>query len=202
LDDLNVCVGGTINVLEAAIKLQPMPLVVLTSTAAVYGNESYSGDTAPISPYGAAKLAAEEYVRMYGRLYGLQYKIVRFFNVYGPRQHKYVMYDTLRKLRDNSSELKLLGDGTEYRDYIYVLDALDQLLAAPVGYEIDIATGIPTRTSEVARQLCALRGCQPSILYDGPWKGNIKYLVCPFKRLVKVPLSEGLYKLVQWFDSQ
>ena len=89
-EDAAVNVGGTVNVLQQAAQ-HGAEKVVFASSVAVYGDPQYqpcdeSHPTQPLSPYGLSKLAGEMYVQLFSRLYGLRYTILRYGNVYGPRQ--------------------------------------------------------------------------------------------------------------------
>jgi UDP-glucose 4-epimerase len=136
-EDAQVNVVGTVNVLEAARKHHAQ--VVFSSTGgAIYGEcTEPAGETAPllpISPYGVAKLAGEEYLRGYNRLYDSQHVSLRYGNVYGPRQDPHgeagVVAIFLGALADDQAP-KIFGEGTQTRDYVYAGDvARATLLAA------------------------------------------------------------------------
>jgi UDP-glucose 4-epimerase len=105
------------------------------STSAIFGeahavlHEDY-GPLAPISFYGASKLAAEAYISTYAHLYGLRAVMLRFPNVVGERATHGVIYDFLRKLEKNPRELEVLGDGNQTKPYLYVADLVDAILVA------------------------------------------------------------------------
>jgi UDP-glucose 4-epimerase len=105
------------------------------STSAIFGethavlHEDY-GPLAPISFYGASKLAAEAYISTYAHLYGLSAVMLRFPNVVGERATHGVIYDFLRKLEKNPRELEVLGDGNQTKPYLYVADLIDAILVA------------------------------------------------------------------------
>jgi len=136
-EDAQVNVVGTVNVLEAARKHDAQ--VVFSSTGgAIYGEcrkpASETAPLLPISPYGVAKLAGEEYLRGYNRLYNSEHVSLRYGNVYGPRQDPHgeagVVAIFLGALADGQSP-KVFGEGTQTRDYVYVGDvARATLLAA------------------------------------------------------------------------
>ena len=117
----------TFRLLEALRTCELRPRLVNTSSAAVYGNPvrlpiTETDPTVPISPYGVSKLAAERYVAVYSRLYAMPCSSVRLFSVYGPRQHKQVVYDLLDRLASDPEQLDVIGDGTQQRDFVYVED--------------------------------------------------------------------------------
>jgi UDP-glucose 4-epimerase len=128
VDDADVNVLGTVRILETA--RQHGAQVVFASTGgAIYGEcEVAARETSalePLSPYGTGKLAAEEYIRSYNRLYGTRHVALRYGNVYGPRQDPHgeagVVAIFLGALA-RGEQARIYGDGTQTRDYVYVGD--------------------------------------------------------------------------------
>ena len=127
--DCDVNISGTVNLLEACRKTN-VKRVVFSSTAAVYGNVTTlpvveSDSTVPTSFYGLSKLTCEQYLALYSKLYGLEYVVLRYANVYGERQgdggEGGVISIFIRKINQGESVL-IFGDGTQTRDFIYVGD--------------------------------------------------------------------------------
>ena len=156
-DDLAINVGGTINVLEEARRIEPSPAVVFTSTNKVYGPLDELGlrrgargyepaddvlrargisERQPLefcSPYGCSKGAAEQYVLDYSHSYGMRTCVVRMSCIYGPHQHGnedqgWVAHFLRSVLR--REPITVFGDGLQTRDLLYVDDLIDALLAA------------------------------------------------------------------------
>jgi UDP-glucose 4-epimerase len=134
--DAEVNVIGTVHVLEAARSAGAQ--VVFSSTGgAIYGECDEPADEAserrPLAPYGTAKLAGEEYLLTYQRLHGMANVILRFGNVFGPRQDPHgeagVVAIFLGRLRDGETCL-IFGDGTQERDYVFVGDVVAAALKA------------------------------------------------------------------------
>jgi UDP-glucose 4-epimerase len=128
VDDADVNVLGTVRILEAA--RQHGAQVVFASTGgAIYGECEVAAHEdsplEPLSPYGTGKLAAEEYIRSYNRLYGTRHIALRYGNVYGPRQDPHgeagVVAIFLGALA-RGEQARIYGDGTQTRDYVYVGD--------------------------------------------------------------------------------
>ncbi|MCP3739185.1 NAD-dependent epimerase/dehydratase family protein [Rossellomorea sp. BNER] len=137
MEDANINIMGTINLLEAC-KEASVKKFIFSSTSAVYGNItknpiSEEDPTLPLSYYGLSKLSAENYIKRYNHIFGLPYTILRYGNVYGPRQTAKgeggVIAVFLDKIRNNE-KLKIHGDGKQTRDYIYVKDVADANIAA------------------------------------------------------------------------
>jgi UDP-glucose 4-epimerase len=213
LQDFDVGCKGTLNLLEMCRK-HDKP-IVFSSTAAVYGNGYINpikedAPTIPVSPYGASKLCAETYIALYSRLYGLQTDILRFFNVYGPKQRKYLIFDLLLKLRSDPTRLEVKGTGEERRDFIYVADAVDSLLIVTSkrerGIICNVGTGGSYSVSQVVNLTIRSLGLKPAITYTGAsWKGDINCLVADNERLLgfgfapKWSLKQGIRETIRWF---
>lgn len=129
LHDENVNVKGSLHVIKAAIKASVKKLV-FASSAAVYGNPVFlpvttDHPTMPESPYGLTKLTVERYLQMAYKFYQLPYSILRYSNVYGPRQDAKGEGGVVSIFADKIAERKapvIFGDGEQTRDFIYVKD--------------------------------------------------------------------------------
>lgn len=167
--DAAVNVGGTANALEAARAAGARRFVFVSTGGAIYGEGEGKalplGEGAPVeplSPYGQSKFAAEGYLALYERLYGLSGVSMRLGNVYGPRQDPLgeagVIAIFCGKLQ-GSGRPTVFGDGRQTRDYIYVGDVVAALLAA-AGSEatgaFNVGTGIETDVLELVRALAEL----------------------------------------------
>jgi UDP-glucose 4-epimerase len=158
--DAGVNVSGTAAVLEAARRAGARR-VVLASTAAVYGEPAAlptpeQAAVRPLTPYGAAKAAAESYLDLYTRLYGLSTLALRMANVYGPRQDAHGESGVIAIFSGAAAERRpvtIHGDGMQTRDYVHVDDVADAFLraaASSVTGALNIATGRETSVSRVA----------------------------------------------------
>lgn len=153
-DDFSINAQGTLNVLEAARRQEPMPIVLYTSTNKVYGGlehlsiverrTRYEFDNCPSgvsescpldfhSPYGCSKGAADQYVRDYQRIYGLPTIVFRMSCIYGPHQcgtedQGWVAHFVLASLR--GGHLTIFGDGKQVRDLLYVDDLVSLMQRA------------------------------------------------------------------------
>jgi UDP-glucose 4-epimerase len=153
VEDAQVNVVGTVNVVEAARRHGAQ--VVFSSTGgAIYGEcTEPARETAqllPVSPYGVAKLAGEEYLRGYNRLYDGSHVSLRYGNVYGPRQNPHgeagVVAIFLGALADGTPP-RIFGEGTQTRDYVYVGDVARATLLAIGHYGGVFNVGTGTETS-------------------------------------------------------
>jgi UDP-glucose 4-epimerase len=154
--DAEVNVVGSVRVLLAAGDRTP---VVFSSTGgAIYGEceRPATEDAArrPLAPYGTSKLAGEEYLATYNRLYGTRHVSLRYGNVYGPRQDPHgeagvvaIFFGHLR----NGEQPRIFGDGTQTRDYVYAVDVVRATLAAAEqdGGVFNVGTGRETSVLEL-----------------------------------------------------
>ena len=155
--------GGTLNVLEVARKTD-VNKIIFSSSSSVYGNQNElplreDMHPRPISHYGVQKLTGEHYMRMYHELYGLKTVILRYFNVYGPRDspfispHRLIPYTIYLLLNDKSPVIN--GSGSQTRDFTYVGDVVNAtILAAQIkkdiyGQPINIGTGVNTTVIDI-----------------------------------------------------
>jgi UDP-glucose 4-epimerase len=129
--DLRDCVIGTVNVLEAMRRSGIAP-IIFSSTGAVYGElcrETASSEAAgpllPVSTYAAGKIGSEAFISAYCNLYGLRGYMFRFGNVIGARMTHGVIFDFIRKLREDPRELLIRGDGTQEKNYFLVEECID-----------------------------------------------------------------------------
>jgi UDP-glucose 4-epimerase len=147
--DASVNVLGTIAVLEAA-RAHDTQVVFSSSGGAIYGEcegpAPEESERRPLAPYGVSKLAGEEYLAGYNRLYGARHVSLRYGNVYGPRQDPFgeagVVAIFLGRLAEGQAP-RIFGDGLQTRDYVYAGDVARATLAA-VGHDggvFNVGTG-------------------------------------------------------------
>jgi UDP-N-acetylglucosamine 4-epimerase len=214
-----VNVVGTLNLLRACVDCG-VKRFVLASSAAVYGD---SGDAIkredmlpkPISPYGVSKLAAENYVRVFNEFYGLETVVLRFFNVYGPRQGSTSSYSGvitafMSRLLHGQAPI-IYGDGKQSRDFVHVDDVVSANLLAlqskkGVGHVFNVGSGTATTVVELAeimQQITDTKGLKP--IYAESRAGDIKHCSGNIRKAEEVlgfhpqiQLTHGLSKLVDW----
>jgi UDP-glucose 4-epimerase len=177
----------THNVVEAMRRTRAGQ-ILYASGSGVYGDvgtlecQEDQGPLMPVSTYGASKLAGEALICSYAHMFGLRGRAFRFGNVVGPRQTHGVGFDFLRSLRKDPSRLRILGDGTQSKSYIYVDDVIDGVLTAQRTVEgpfqvFNVATGDYITVKEIADlavECLGLRG----VAYDFTggnrgWKGDV-----------------------------
>jgi UDP-glucose 4-epimerase len=172
----------TFNVLQAMKKYRVTELV-FASTSAIYGEttelltEDY-GPLLPVSNYGAGKLASEAYISAFSASYGIQTWIVRFPNVVGERFTHGVLYDFIRKLKNNPYELEVLGNGEQFKPYVYVKDLVSGIFFVWENSNdriniYNLGDESRTRVKEIAQMVIEELGLKAHIKYTGGERGWI-----------------------------
>ena len=209
-------VDGTLNILEAARTHDTR--VVLASSAAIYGHPTYTPideahPTEPTSPYGIDKLAADHYTRRYHDLYDLDTVAIRPFNVYGPGQTSdgYAgVVSTFIEQALAGNDLTVHGDGMQSRDFVYVDDIVNAMIAAGetehVGQAFNIGSGAETTVRELAEAVRDVTDAAVDIIYTDPREGDIHQSVADITKARSqlgyeptVDLREGLRRTVDWW---
>ncbi|MDY6768582.1 MAG: NAD-dependent epimerase/dehydratase family protein, partial [Candidatus Nanohaloarchaea archaeon] len=191
--DADVNANGTLTLLDVIRESDADPRIVYASSAAVYGNPEEVPITEahlknPISPYGIHKLTGEKYMNAYASEHSLDTVSVRIFNVFGPRQPRYVMYDFLKKLQDDSSELEVLGTGRQTRDYCFIDDAVQGLVVAAedgeTGEAYNMSGDNVISIGDLAELMVELLELDTDIHYtEETWKGDPKRLEADISKL-------------------
>jgi UDP-glucose 4-epimerase len=180
--DADVNVLGTLRVLEAA-RAHGTHVVFSSTGGAIYGEcdgpAAEDAPRRPISPYGIAKLAAEEYVAGWNRLFGTSHVSLRFANVYGPRQEASLEGGVVAIFLDRMAageETTVFGDGEQTRDFVYVGDVVAAVLAA-AGHEggtFNVGTGVETSINELHSACRRVTGYDHAPRYEPPRPGDIR----------------------------
>jgi UDP-glucose 4-epimerase len=219
LYDAGINILGTIALLETSRKVGVKKFIYISTGGAMYGEpETLPCDEShpirPLSPYGASKHSAEHYAFMYRENFGLSYTVLRYPNVYGPRQDPLgeagvVAIFTQKMLR--GEPVVINGTGEQERDFVYVGDCVWAnvlALEAGDGQEYNIGWGIGTTVNEVYRHLKDLTGYRLEATH-GPAKVGETYRIyldaSKARRELgwepRVPLREGMAQTVEYFRS-
>ena len=213
---------GTLLVLESARK-HHVKRVVLSSSSAVYGDDPNLPKhenmvVKPLSPYAAQKLTGEYYARLYNDLYGLETCCLRYFNVYGPRQDPTSPYSGIISIfmskAVSQTSPKIYGDGNQYRDFIFVKDAIRANLLAAGTYgankEIfNIGTGKYVTINKLWEMTCDLSGLNIKSEYKPPRDGDIVESVASIDHATTIlgfnpeySFEEGLKITFDWYKGK
>lgn len=214
-----VNVVGTLNVLEAA-REHNVKRIVYASSSSVYGDNpelpKHEGMTPnPLSPYAVSKLAGEKYCQVFSKLYGIETVILRYFNVFGPKQDPNSQYSAVIpkfiKLMINNQSPTIYGDGTQSRDFTYVANVVEaNILAAtkPVDTPIvlNCATHGQVTLNSLIDELNKLLNKNIKPIYTDPRPGDILHSFADIKMINQkinynpvVEFKEGLKLTVDKF---
>ncbi|MGE4384338.1 MAG: SDR family NAD(P)-dependent oxidoreductase [Endomicrobiaceae bacterium] len=182
--DAEVNIKGTINILESSRKNNVKKIIFASSGGTIYGECSKKAPDEkafanPLSPYGVAKLSVEHYIKCYNAIYGLKYTILRYANVYGPRQDPYgeagVVAIFIGKMLKNE-EIFIFGDGKQLRDYVYVQDVVAANLKALTKADneiINIGTNETLSVNRLAKELAAITEYKQKPVYKKKRSGEL-----------------------------
>lgn len=215
-------VTGTARVLDAA-RRAGIGRVVFGSSSSVYGDATpapFAEDApalAPISPYAATKRAGELLAHAFAHLYPMRIVCLRFFTVYGPRQRPDLAIHRFTDLIARGRPVRMHGDGSSERDYTYISDAVDGVLAALVRtadrgaagpFELlNIGGGARVRLDRLIALIGAALGREPRIerLPDQP--GDVRLTAADLRRAERalgyrprVAIEEGIRNFVRWYE--
>jgi UDP-glucose 4-epimerase len=215
--DINV--NGTSSVLEGCRKAD-VKRFVLASTSTVYGESEImptpeTHPCAPISIYGASKLACEAYLSAYSSTYGIKGTTIRYANVFGERSTHGVMFDFYNKLKANPAKLEILGNGKQSKSYIHISDALSATILAwekqGKDYDVFNVGVLESRTvTEIAQSESMAMGLKPELAYTGSergWAGDVKTMLLDPSKIealgwsAKTGFDEGIKKYVGFLES-
>jgi UDP-glucose 4-epimerase len=212
--DATVNVVGTVSVLEAA-RAAGARVVFASTGGAIYGEctrpAREDDPRLPLSPYGTAKLAGEEYLASFSRLHGATHVSLRFGNVYGPRQDPHgeagVVAIFLGRLRDGEP-CRIFGDGTQTRDYVYVGDVVEAMTAAvdaDAGGTFNVGTGLETSVLELYEACREAAGSDAPPVHEPARAGELDRSVLDPELLEQqlgfraaTSLAEGLERTWAW----
>ena len=212
-------INGTLNLLELA-RRKNIKQFVFGSSSSVYGINAkvpFSEDDPirqPISPYAATKGAGELLCHTYSHLYGLRCVCLRFFTVYGPRQRPDLAIHKFAKLISEGTPIPVFGDGTTRRDYTYVDDIIDGVVAA-IHYDksdYEVLNLGESRTVEL-RELISLleKELDTHAIIDRqlPQPGDVPQTFADISKArallgydPKTQIEDGLHRFVEWFRAK
>jgi UDP-glucose 4-epimerase len=218
LFDADVNILGSINLIECAKQFRIKRFIYISTGGAVYGEPEYlpCDESHPINPicqYGASKHTVEHYLYMYKINYGLDYTVLRYPNVYGPRQDPHgeagvVAIFTGQML--HGEQVVINGDGDQERDFVFVGDcARANLLAlqTPQGLEIiNLGSGHGTTVNQIYNKLRTITGYSRDVNYGPAKLGETRRIYLDGSKAqqqlgwgVNVDLDEGLRSTVDYF---
>jgi UDP-glucuronate 4-epimerase len=210
-----VNVEGTVHLLESA-RRNGVKKITIASSSSVYGVNSKVpfSESDPIfsaiSPYAASKLACEALGHVYHHVYGLDVVILRLFTVYGPRQRPDLAIHKFARLIDAGKPIPVFGDGSTARDYTYVSDTVDGVMACTrreFGFEVfNLGESRTVTLSRLIELLEAALGRKAIVDRLPQQPGDVPITFADISKARErleyrptIPIEEGIPRFVQWF---
>ncbi len=210
-----VNVEGTVNLLEAA-RRNGVKKFVIASSSSVYGINAKvpfaESDPifSPISPYAASKLACEALGHVYHHVYGLDVVMLRFFTVYGPRQRPDLAIHKFARLIQAGKPIPVFGDGLTARDYTYITDILEGVLACTekeFGFGIlNLGESQTVRLNRLIELLENALGKKAVLDRQPPQPGDVPLTCADISKArqrlgynPRVKIEQGIPLFVEWF---
>lgn len=215
LEYVKTNIEGTVNILEM-VKKYEIKKIVFASSSSVYGNckaEKFSEDlkiTEPISPYAATKLACEQLLYTYSKLYGINAVCLRFFTVYGPKQRPDLAIRKFVELIEQDKPIPVYGDGTTMRDYTYIDDIIDGVISAihydKTQYEIiNLGGGTSVSLNDMISTIEKVLGKNAEIKRMPLQQGDVEKTASDNKKAKillgynpKTSFKDGIEKFISW----
>jgi len=215
MEDANINILGTLNLLKSTKQIKDIKFIFSSTGGAIYGDADFADELTfplPISPYGVSKLACEGYIKSIAQSSHFRYTILRYGNVYGPRQDPNGEAGVVAILTGkllNQEKPVLYGYGKMIRDYVYVDDVVDANILSVNkgdGWTLNIGTGKPTTVNEIYKNLSGIfdTWIEPESIEKRPGEIDKIYLnpnkaaeILNWKP--KTSLEQGLKKTVEWF---
>jgi UDP-glucose 4-epimerase len=219
--DAQVNIVGGLNLLKASLDHKVKKVIFISTGGALYGEPDVvpAGEdhpVRPLSPYGTSKFSFEQYLGTFKRTFGLEFTVLRYANIYGPRQDFYaeegrvVAIFASRMLTGKSVTID--GDGEQSRDMLHVGDAATANLAALErgdGEIFHISTGVPVSVNDLFRKLALLTDYKLTPNTGPKRKGDVYRIALDNSRArrglgwePRVSLEEGLSLTVDYFREQ
>jgi UDP-glucose 4-epimerase len=204
--DANVNVIGSLRLLQQAVDSGVKRFIFASTGGAIYGEPAFAPQTEehptnPLSPYGCAKLAVEHYMHYFRAVHGLSTVVLRYANVYGPRQNSkgeagVIAIFIEKKLR--GERVTINGDGEQTRDYVYIDDVVAanmQVTDSADAGPFNVGTGVETSVNQIAAMIGvdAVHGAAKA----GEQRRSV--LASKFGRR---PLADGLRETIDWFTAR
>jgi UDP-glucose 4-epimerase len=215
--DASVNILGMLNVMELGVKYGVKKVIFSSTGGAIYGEQDYfpadeQHPLRPLSPYGVTKLATEKYLFYYQAVHGLQHVILRYANIYGPRQNPHGEAGVIAIFADKmlkGEQPVINGDGKQTRDYVYVSDVVRANVLAlthPSSDIFNIGTGVENDVNALFRIIKKFSGAACEEKHGEAKIGEQLRSVIDHSKAKKIlgweptiMLDEGLRKTVEFF---
>jgi len=217
--DAQVNIEGSLNLFQAAINNGVKKIIFASTGGAIYGEqETFPADenhpTKPLSPYAISKLAVEKYLYFYKKSYGINYVILRYANVYGPRQNPLGEAGVVSIFCENILQNKkpiINGDGMQTRDYVFVEDVVNANVSAldlKTSETVNIGTSVETDVNYLFDFINKYFGSKYKEVHGEPKAGEQLRSVISCEKAMDIlnwrpqnNINEGLEKTCKWFEN-
>jgi UDP-glucose 4-epimerase len=214
--DARINILGSIAMMQACTRHGVRKIVYASTGGALYGEgrhlpASEDHPVNPEAPYGASKHTVEHYLYIWKLLHGLDYTVLRYPNVFGPRQNPHGeagVNAIFIGLMLAGKRPRIFGDGNAVRDYLYVSDVVEGNVLAldqGSGEMLNLGTGVGTSVNDIVRELQAILGFQEGAIHDAPRAGEVQRIYLDAARAQRVlgwtpqvGFGEGLRRTVEW----
>lgn len=219
--DAHVNILGGLNLLKACVDNSVRKFIFISTGGALYGEPDLvpadeDHPIRPLSPYGTSKFAFEQYLGTFQRTFGLGYTVLRYANIYGPRQDFYAEEGRVVAIFASrmlvGKPVTIDGDGTQSRDMLHVGDVATANLAAldkGEGGTYHISTGIPIMINDIFRKLALLTEYKLEPRFGPPRQGDVYRIALDNTRAreqlgwrPQISIEEGLRLTVDYFREQ
>ena len=223
--DLEQNTIATYNVLEA-MRSNGIKRLAFSSTGSTYGEAKVipTPEDAPFpiqtSLYGASKIAGEGLISSYGEGFGFEGYIFRFVSILGERYTHGHIFDFYKQLIEHPTSLRILGDGSQRKSYLYVQDCIDAILhvtrnatakAAPHGTQIyNLGTTEYVQVKDSVGHICKALGLNPALQFSGGdrgWIGDNPFILLDTKKIQatgwkpRLTIEQGILRTLKWLEA-
>jgi UDP-glucose 4-epimerase len=223
--DLEQNTIATYNVLEAMRSCE-IRRIAFSSTGSTYGESKVipTPEDAPFpvqtSLYGASKVAGEGLISAYGEGFGFEGYIFRFVSILGERYTHGHIFDFYKQLTEHPESLRVLGDGSQRKSYLYVQDCIDAILhvtregtakKAPHGTQVyNLGTSEFVQVNDSVRHICKTLGLTPELQYTGGdrgWIGDNPFILLDTRKILatgwkpKLTIEQGIVRTLKWLQA-
>lgn len=214
--DARVNILGSIGLLQACTRHGVRKVVYASTGGALYGEGRQLPATEdhpvnPEAPYGASKHTVEHYLYLWKLLHGLDFTVLRYPNVFGPRQNPHGeagVNAIFIGLMLEGKRPRIFGDGNAVRDYLFVSDVVDANVIAlekGSGEMLNLGTGIGTSVNDIVRELKVILGFAEDAIHEPPRPGEVQRIYLDASRAKsvlgwapRVSFADGLRRTVEW----
>lgn len=217
VENAKVNIIGLLNILEAA-RINGVKKIIFPSASSMIGVATENPVTekhpsTPKTPYGVTKLVSEHYLRIYKELYGIDFVIFRFFNIYGPHQLNGLIPNIIFKLK-KKEPITVFGKGNQIRDYVFIKDIakfFEQAVTSNIAdnQTVNMGTGKGSTVLEIIKHTSNYLDVEPIIEFKPDRPGEISNFVADTTLLKKLfgsvpdtPLDIGLRMTVEWYNAK